>query len=448
LRLAGPLDDDGGRSRWRPFAVGGVVAWALLPVGGEVRWTQAIAAVLVAVLICMFGLRRGSRLPVELPLGLVVVGLGVLRDAAGGAQGGYGVLLLMPVLWVALYGNRRALFGTLVATGLTLVAPLLLIGGTHYPESGWRGAPMLLFTCAAIGVIVQGLLSRERAAAAQRARLLSVIGDGVIITAADGLVLEVNESLCRMTGYAPEQIVGTRPPYVWCPEEEYASMTAAHKAAIRAGGGELQARLLTRDGHELFVLIALAVDCPGGGRAATVIATVKDVSEQVRVQQRLQDLALTDRLTGLPNRRALDTILPLAIAEAERSALPLSVAMIDLDHFKRYNDTHGHAAGDRLLADLARDWSALLRPTDTLARLGGEEFCLVLPGCHVGVATSLLHRLQAATPHGQSFSAGLAAYTLTATPGELLEESDRMLYAAKRAGRARIHTVHTAAGSR
>jgi diguanylate cyclase (GGDEF)-like protein/PAS domain S-box-containing protein len=448
LRLAGPLDDGGGRSRWRPFAVGGVVAWALLPVGGEVRWTQAIAAVLVAVLICTFGLRRGSRLPVELPLGLVVVCLGVLRDAAGGAQGGYGILLLMPVLWVALYGNRRALYGTLVATGLTLVAPLLLIGGTHYPESGWRGAPMLLLICAAIGIIVQGLLSRERGAADQRARLLSVIGDGVIITAADGMVLEVNESLCRMIGFAPEDIVGTRPPYVSWPEDEHASMTAAHNAAIRAGGGELQARLITRDGHELFVLIALAVDCPGGGRAATVIATVKDVSEQVRVQRRLQDLALTDRLTGLPNRRALDTLLPLAIAEAERSALPLSVAMIDLDHFKRYNDTHGHTAGDRLLADLARDWSALLRPTDTLARLGGEEFCLVLPGCHTGVATSLLHRLQAATPEGQSFSAGLAAYSLMATPGELLEESDRMLYTAKRAGRARIHTVDTAASPR
>src|SRR5204863_10055705 len=105
----------------------------------------------------------------------------------------------------------------------------------------------------------------------------------------------------------------------------------------------------------------------------------------------------TDQLTGLPNRRALEEQLPRELARARREGGSLALAMLDLDHFKNFNDQHGHLAGDRLLERAAALWQQALRPYDILARFGGEEFMVILPGCTLGAATTIVERLRAVT---------------------------------------------------
>jgi diguanylate cyclase (GGDEF)-like protein len=156
--------------------------------------------------------------------------------------------------------------------------------------------------------------------------------------------------------------------------------------------------------------------------------------------RRLERLANHDSLTGLANRRRWDERLPAAMADSEANGTTLIVGLIDLDHFKRYNDTHGHQAGDELLSQSAVAWLMTLREGDLLARYGGEEFAVLLSGHTMDEATATLERLMAATPLGQTFSAGLAGWDGREGPEDLLRRADELMYDAKHAGRARIFT--------
>jgi diguanylate cyclase (GGDEF)-like protein len=114
--------------------------------------------------------------------------------------------------------------------------------------------------------------------------------------------------------------------------------------------------------------------------------------------------------------------------------------MIDLDHFKQFNDTYGHPAGDRLLKAGAAAWSGQLRTVDHLARYGGEEFIVLLPGTDVEQAMMILRRVLSLTPSAQTFSAGVATWNGTESAEELVGRADAALYEAKRAGRDRMLT--------
>jgi diguanylate cyclase (GGDEF)-like protein len=152
-------------------------------------------------------------------------------------------------------------------------------------------------------------------------------------------------------------------------------------------------------------------------------------------------LAASDPLTGLPNRRRWDEEAARMVARAERTGEPLAVAIIDLDRFKDYNDTHGHQAGDRLLKEAAAAWRDQLRAGDLLARWGGEEFAVALPGATAEQAVPVLERLRAATPSGQTASVGLASFAPGATLAGLVEQADRALYRAKDTGRDRLELI-------
>jgi diguanylate cyclase (GGDEF)-like protein len=144
-----------------------------------------------------------------------------------------------------------------------------------------------------------------------------------------------------------------------------------------------------------------------------------------------------DGLTGVTNRRGLDEQLPLETARARRLKVPLTAVMLDLDHFKRYNDRRGHAAGDELLRNAAQSWRRQLRPTDIVARYGGEEFTLVLPSCDGAQALQLIDRLRPLMPEQQTFSAGVATWDGHESEHDLLVRADRALLQAKKAGRDR-----------
>ncbi len=147
--------------------------------------------------------------------------------------------------------------------------------------------------------------------------------------------------------------------------------------------------------------------------------------------------ARTDALTGLPNRRAWDEALDRDLARSRRSGKSLSISMLDLDHFKDFNDSRGHQAGDLLLKEAAAVWRAKTRETDLLARYGGEEFTLLMPDVDLEQARSAVERIRAATPGGQTCSAGVACWNGSESAQRLLARADEALYAAKVAGRDR-----------
>jgi diguanylate cyclase (GGDEF)-like protein/PAS domain S-box-containing protein len=163
--------------------------------------------------------------------------------------------------------------------------------------------------------------------------------------------------------------------------------------------------------------------------------------ERRHLLEQLRDLARTDPLTGLANRRLWDERLAVELARAERYGRPLCVAAIDLDRFKPYNDTFGHQAGDALLREATGVWRGVLRGTDLLSRLGGDEFAVLLPDCDLDCAREIVERLQSVTPGGQEgvgSSAGLVAWRAGEDAATVVARADAALYAAKAAGRGGI----------
>jgi diguanylate cyclase (GGDEF)-like protein len=160
--------------------------------------------------------------------------------------------------------------------------------------------------------------------------------------------------------------------------------------------------------------------------------------ERAKLLHALSDAARLDSLTGLVNRREWTPSLDRELKRARRSHEPLSLVLLDIDHFKKYNDRHGHPAGDRLLVDASAAWAEQLREVDMLARLGGEEFAALLPGCDVDGAMRVAERLRAVMPHGQSCSLGVCVWDESASADEFYAAADRALYRAKEGGRNRV----------
>jgi two-component system, cell cycle response regulator len=180
-------------------------------------------------------------------------------------------------------------------------------------------------------------------------------------------------------------------------------------------------------------------------------------AELARNREMFRTQALYDVLTGLWNRRAILDALERELARARRGSLPVAVALVDLDHFKRVNDTYGHAAGDSVLKEAATRMAGTVRPYDPVGRYGGEEFLVILPGCDEAGAQRTMERVRTSiaaapvvTPGGElriSCSIGVACASLdievapellARAQQDLLQRADEALYAAKRNGRNRV----------
>ncbi|MBU6257993.1 MAG: GGDEF domain-containing protein [Burkholderiales bacterium] len=195
-----------------------------------------------------------------------------------------------------------------------------------------------------------------------------------------------------------------------------------------------------------FVSLALVV----GGTVwfAVAAAYISGLRKRLRASlQQIATLASHDALTGLWNRRQIDLELEASVKQASRRNEPLCVALVDIDHFKRINDRHGHAMGDAVLVGVAARLGAALRSSDRVGRYGGEEFLLVLPATTPAQALALAERLRGeleapcALPAGEpavTASFGIAAWRGGEPVGDLLRRADRALYRAKDAGRNRV----------
>jgi len=176
----------------------------------------------------------------------------------------------------------------------------------------------------------------------------------------------------------------------------------------------------------------------------------RELQRRHSAERSLEELAATDSLTGLPNRRQLDQVLRREWARAQRNQRPIAVLMIDVDHFRSFNERHGHAGGDEALRRVADAIGcSLLRPTDLAARYGGEEFVAILPDTDLPGALILAERIrvsvQSLPPYGNdekpvSVSIGIGVYEpgTALGLGELMVSADEALYRAKRNGRNRV----------
>src|ERR1700761_292371 len=206
-------------------------------------------------------------------------------------------------------------------------------------------------------------------------------------------------------------------------------------------------------GNQLYLAIDAGPIHDEDGKLIAIVETLRDMTDQKRAEAALKSLAASDGLTGLANRRSFDQTLAAEWARAERTKKPLSLALVDVDHFKLYNDLHGHQKGDECLRAVASILGEnSLRPADLPARYGGEEFAIIMPETEQRDAVKVAERLRATLAklqlvHGAAgagptvtFSIGIA----TRAPDEtvqadwLLTKADEALYAAKHAGRNRV----------
>ncbi len=176
-----------------------------------------------------------------------------------------------------------------------------------------------------------------------------------------------------------------------------------------------------------------------------VCFTVQHLTQTIREQAlQLDRLTRIDPLTGLGNRRYWDEILAREFARSRREGTPLTIAILDLDHFKRLNDAQGHPAGDAVLSGCATAWTPSLRSSDLLVRYGGEEFAVILPACSSEDGFAVVERMRSATPSPLTCSAGVATLGPDETAADLVVRADAALYLAKQAGRDRTLVADSA----
>jgi diguanylate cyclase (GGDEF)-like protein/PAS domain S-box-containing protein len=285
---------------------------------------------------------------------------------------------------------------------------------------------------------VERQLRRERD---YGAAITSSMHEGFILTR-DGTILEVNQALCRLTGFTREELVGARVPYpFWAPEAT--EEIVCQRAVVDERGHQFEATFKRTDGTRFEASITTVVARTIDGELLGYVSTVRDVSERKRHLAELQRLATHDPLTGLANHRVFHERLRAEAARAGRNRQPLSVAILDLDHFKTINDEHGHPVGDRVLCEVARRLLDVTREGELIARVGGEEFALILnaEGPDAVAAVERVRRAILETPFSQvgtvTLSVGVCDLTAAIDGEHLYERADKALYQAKRDGRNR-----------
>jgi diguanylate cyclase (GGDEF)-like protein/PAS domain S-box-containing protein len=295
----------------------------------------------------------------------------------------------------------------------------------------------------------------EAALARNRAVMTSSL-DCVIAMDGAGAIIEFNPAAERTFGYRAQDALGRQlAELIIFPDER-----ETHRHAIRDGlatggwrilGRRVEMTAMRADGSEFPVELALTMVDATGREGPLFYGIVRDISERRRGEEQLTYLAYHDALTGLPNRIQVEQQLDLALARARRSLGAVALMFIDLDEFKEVNDRLGHAAGDRLLVDVAARLRAVLRDTDLLARQGGDEFIVLLADLSgdparaaENVASKMLRALREPFVVGGSRLRTLASIGVSVYPDDaedtesLLRHADTAMYLAKAAGGARI----------
>ena len=276
-------------------------------------------------------------------------------------------------------------------------------------------------------------------AGAPVAFLLEPAGREFVSTAMAGVEIAPVTIQARGDAAGPGRAFTSKETYFVADARSHPALAAPRVEATSARSAVFEPVL--RDGEVCGVLIVVwqvpleeLSDAPAG--VLRLLAAQAAVAiEHATLRSRMGALALSDALTGLVTRRVWDEEVPRELARARRSDSPLTLAVIDLDHMSAFNMLRGEREGDRLIKETASRWRGELREVDLLARLEGTEFGVLLPSCGLGEAVDVLDRVRAATPRGQTASAGVARWDGEEPAELLLVRAQDALAAAKEAGR-------------
>ncbi|MBW1686545.1 MAG: sensor domain-containing diguanylate cyclase [Deltaproteobacteria bacterium] len=299
---------------------------------------------------------------------------------------------------------------------------------------------------------------------------LDVMAEGVLLLDQEERIVLANQAFAARLGRTPKSLLGVKASTLgWQAPGPGASLPEfPWWDANREARTSTQTSLCFEEtpGNKRIFAVHVSPVLDGWGKPKGAIATFDDVTEleqktaalekamteleksqgEIRLQnEELETLAKRDPLTGIANRRAFMEWFELQFASTKREGRVLSCVMADIDHFKRINDAHGHATGDEVIRRLAELLATAVRSSDAACRYGGEEFCIVLTGVKSEAATQVAERLRekmrspgfARVPFTVSFGVASTA-SGASTLAELLEQSDRALYASKEAGRDRV----------
>ncbi len=374
-------------------------------------------------------------------------------------------------------GFAAATIGIGLTTAVSLVATFLQVGPLHASAGSGSEAivvlQLFLGSCVLTTLqVVCTLAERQRlidsldrarigaetarsalaASEGQYRRLAEYSNDMVMRFDTAGTCLYVSPAAQDLLGFAPDDLVAARAGAGVHPDDAVRFTEEVER--LRRGSAE-RARSIHRERHRngswVWVEANLRLVRSSAGEPVEIVSIVRDMSDRVRLEERLRDEATTDGLTGLANRRSFDERLRQEWRRAERDGGPLALVLLDVDHFKGYNDRYGHAQGDACLREIASVLGQTRRASDLAARIGGEEFCLILPrtswaGAHAVAesirfavaALGLEHRDGVGGTVTVSVGVALGEPHLSETPEALFKAADVALYEAKRKGRNRV----------
>ena len=305
----------------------------------------------------------------------------------------------------------------------------------------FEGIPCLLS-------ITQDITQRRADEAQMRlgSRVFESTADAIVVTDAEDRVLTVNAAFSRITGFSADEMVGRN--FRESPFRPIDPEQSAARLETRLRQGHVTAEVLRhrKDGSELPLWITASNVLDESGKIVNSVRVFTDISELKATQRQLEALATKDALTALPNRLYFRDQLERLLAQSQRDPQQFALLFIDLDNFKSINDSLGHAAGDDVLQQTAKRLSECVRETDTVARIGGDEFTIILPQIRSArgpevVAGQVLKALAApftvaGNEHFLNASIGIALYPADgASADTLLRNADTAMYRAKENGR-------------
>jgi diguanylate cyclase (GGDEF)-like protein len=452
---------------------------APFPPGGGLGLMAAYTVLTMAVFVSIvaFPWERVPEDALAVPGVVYCVAVACARQAEGGARSGFGLLYMLPIMFLALYGNRRTLYVVAVATVVASAVPIIVMGAPDYPLGEWRRTVIWTAVAPMVGIVVQDLVLRLRqhqeaiARVTTAARSIAYEGDNregichadLDLAGADlAMLVEPRPGALVSTAGAGIQVppvriqLGEEPSAVeiayrseepfFLPDVESHPATSKRLVSGTALASAYYQPVMRGEEVVGVLVVGWRITRARVRRSVTEALALLAAEAAVAMERAdrfssVASLAASDPLTGLPNRRRWDEEAARMVARAERTGEPLTIALMDLDRFKAYNDARGHQTGDRLLKEASAVWRDQLRAGDLLARWGGEEFAVALPGATAEQAVPVLERLRRATPSGQTASVGVAAFVPGAGLAELVEQADQALYRAKSNGRDCLELV-------
>jgi len=289
-------------------------------------------------------------------------------------------------------------------------------------------------------------------------QLVQRTNDLIVVTLASPIdppgpiVSYVNPAFCTLTGYGPDEIIGQSTRMLYGPVTDADTVARMHDAMKAQQQIRVELQCYNKAGEAIWLDINVVPLRDDSGQVTHFASIKRDLTAAKQLQEELSTLASTDALTGIFNRRKLFEQAAIEFARAYRYHHELAVVMLDVDHFKRVNDEHGHFAGDQVLAALGRHARALLRGSDMIGRWGGEEFMIVMPETPLEGAAVFAERLREELA-ALSVVAGDETLHFTVSAGvtargdgdqditHVLQRADVALYAAKNAGRNCVHVL-------